>query len=77
LIQSAAIAKFWRFTKLEVVAVSSRAPNVSLEVVNYGKLKYSSRTGKYGGRFWTYGTIPALITVKSSGGGSATAFVTR
>lgn len=76
-IEKASIIRFWKFIRLEVVATSSKSPNVTMEVVNYGKMRYINRINKYRGVYWSVNANPGLITVKSSGGGSASAFVTR
>ena len=72
-IRTATYAK--RTQRLTVEATSSAQPNAVLTVLGYGQMKYSTKTKKY-----TYQTTvaspPAMATVQSSNGGTATKAVT-
>jgi len=61
--------------QLTVQAASTRAPNVTLTVTNYGQMTYNATTGVYS-LTKKVSPAPASVTVTSNGGGSATRTVT-
>lgn len=68
--------RYWGFYGLTIIATDSLAPNATLTVLNFGKMKYVAKKNIYIGNYYVR-KVPTNVIVASSRGAMVSAPVTR